>query len=100
MSIFVSCQNAAIHSSIQSGTEDRIEWYYKHCRKTGRFCTQLRQAKSDAVAEYRHKMSARNKNLRIEQQIVKNIKLQNPGIGQHLANNMKDYILLRLKEDF
>ena len=60
----------------------------------------MRQAKSDAVAEYRHRMSARNKNLRIEQQIVKSIKLENPGIGQHLANNMKDYILLRLKEDF
>ena len=45
-------------------------------------------------------MKEMEKELEIEGEIVKSIEGRNPNIGYHLANNMKDYILARLHEDF
>ena len=45
-------------------------------------------------------MKTQNKKQQIEEQIVRRIEASNPYIGVHLANNMKDYILYRIKEDF
>ena len=85
-------QNSSIRAS--------IEWYSKHCRKTRRFCQQLSQAQALAAAQYRLKMKEMEKELKIEGEIVRSIEGRNPDIGYHLANNMKDYILARLNEDF
>ena len=83
-----------------SSTRARIDWFSKHCRKTRRFCDQLNRAKSLAAAHYRLKMKELEKELKIEGEIVRSIEGRNPNIGYHLANNMKDYILARLNEDF
>ena len=45
-------------------------------------------------------MKELEKELKIEGEIVRSIEGRNPNIGYHLANNMKDYILARLNEDF
>ena len=41
-----------------------------------------------------------DRNKLIQEKIVNKIKTKNPQIGHHLANNIKDYILSRLNEDF
>ena len=83
-----------------SSTRARILWYSKHCRKTRRFCDQLGRAQSLAAAQYRLKMKEIERESKIEGEIVRSIEGRNPDIGYHLANNMKDYILARLNEDF
>ena len=93
-----SVQNSVI--SQDSSTAARIHWYEKHCTKTKRFCHQLRLARNRAAAIYRREMKERDHKLKIEQKIVKNIERRNPHIGRHLANNMKDYILSRMNEEF
>ena len=53
-----------------------------------------------ALAEHRRRLDTAARSRRMEQQIVRRIEARNPAIGQHLANNMKDYIVFRFKEDF
>ena len=60
----------------------------------------MRQAKTDALREHRDQLETRTKKKKIEEQIVARIESLNPTLGHHLANNMKDYILHRMKEDF
>ena len=52
-----------------------------------------------ALAEHRRRLDTAARSRRMEQQIVRRIEARNPAIG-HLANNMKDYIVFRFKEDF
>ena len=52
------------------------------------------------LAEHRRRLDTAARSRRMEQQIVRRIEARNPAIGQHLANNMKDYIVFRFKEDF
>ena len=51
-----------------------------------------------ALAEHRRRLDTAARSRRMEQQIVRRIEARNPAIGQHLANNMKDYIVFRFKE--
>ena len=60
----------------------------------------MRQAKTDALREQRDQLETRHKKKKIEEQIVARIESLNPTLGHQLANNMKDYILHRMKEDF
>merc|ERR1712198_821793 len=90
-------KNNILHSP--SSTHDRIKWYSKLCRKAQRFCRQLHKAKTDAIIEYKEKMTNFDRNKLIQEKIVNKIKTKNPQIGHHLANNIKDYILSRLNED-
>ena len=58
-----------------------------------------RQAKTYALESYKRRMMQMKKYSEIKQSLLYQIKGKNPGLNPVLANNMKDYIILRMKQD-
>ena len=83
----------------KSSNEYRIEWYTKICRKSGKFCDQLRKAKSHAMQSYKRKINRTKKENKIKQNLVQHIRMKNPHLESSLANNIRDYVIQRMKQD-
>ena len=83
----------------KTSNEYRIEWYSKLCRKTGKYCDQLKKAKGYAMRDYKRKLKKIKNVSKLQQSLVKNIRRKNPHLNKALANNTKDYIMHRMKQD-
>ena len=95
-------KNAIIESNPipqKTSNEYRIEWFSKLCRKTGKYCDQLNKAKSHAMRDYKRKLKQMKTVSKLQQSLVKNIRRKNPHLNNALANNIKDYIMHRMKQD-
>ena len=84
---------------VKNSNEYRIEWYSRYCRETGKFCDQLRKAKGYAMNEYKRKMKQSRKDKNKQQKLIEKIRKKNPYLNDALANNIKDYVMQRMRQE-